>query len=116
MSRRFIIAILSGLFLALIPSTALAEGIEDRSIPLCPPDIFSYSTKRLTNAIEAFIGVYFHEYVILAPAGTKADLFSRGDVKYAKIGDFHLTLLLRSKSGINTMLQTVKHQRMNKES
>ncbi len=45
MRRRLLIAIISGLFLALIPSTALAEGIEDGSIPLCPPDIFYDSTQ-----------------------------------------------------------------------
>ena len=45
MSRRFLFATLIGLFLALIPSTALAEGIEEGSIPLCPPDIFYYSTQ-----------------------------------------------------------------------
>ena len=45
MSRRLLIAILTGLFLALIPSTAIAEGIEEGSIPLCPPDIFYFSTQ-----------------------------------------------------------------------
>jgi hypothetical protein len=45
MRRRLLIAIISGLFLALIPFTALAEGIEDGSIPLCPPDIFYDSTQ-----------------------------------------------------------------------
>ena len=45
MNKRLLIAILTGLFLALIPSTALAEGTEEGSIPLCPPDIFYYSTQ-----------------------------------------------------------------------
>jgi len=45
MSRRLFTAILIGLFLTLIPSTAFAEGIEDVSLPLCPPDIFYYSTQ-----------------------------------------------------------------------
>ncbi|MCJ7717343.1 MAG: L,D-transpeptidase [Anaerolineales bacterium] len=44
--RRYLFnIIIIGFLLALIPGTAQAEGLEDRSIPLCPPDIFYDSTQ-----------------------------------------------------------------------
>lgn len=106
MSRRLFTAILIGLYLTLIPSTALAEGIEDVSLPLCPPDIFYYSTQDcmplgptayLLDMAE--IGITFPEtpLPILNPDSSLSDL----EYKYAYVVSDNAPIFLTFNDAVN---------------
>ncbi|MEE8356049.1 MAG: L,D-transpeptidase [Anaerolineales bacterium] len=45
MRRRLINTLIAGFLLAIVPSTVQAEGIEDGSVPLCPPDLYYDSSQ-----------------------------------------------------------------------